>query len=290
MGWFGVALLVVALAGYVFIKSHPSGDPGQKSLPAAASVVDSSSVTPPHEQLPDADRGSSTTPSPKQKADEAEILRLRMYGRDIYVEKLKGFSSDSQKLHEKQRQETSDMLDGMDKNMETLDQVRVQLAESFFGKYSADAREVKEIATYERKIRRVASEIPYYVMLCEQTCKRISETWRDWVPGDASGVSVNDIMEIYRWSTDAIKKERTGLQKSMRDLKDPPVKSLEKAYNKIVEVYGLYSQLADLATESPSGSLLSDNLQKSLLTYNEQVSKTTSDLKRATSELSVLVP
>jgi hypothetical protein len=72
---------------------------------------------------------------------------------------------------------------------------------------------------------------------------------------------------------------KTSIDTRMKEVSNPP-KGYEKAHDKLVEMYGIYSQLYSLSL-NPSGSLVS---------YNNTINDLQSKLVKASSEFNVLLP
>jgi hypothetical protein len=109
------------------------------------------------------------------------------------------------------------------------------------------------------------------------TCKRIcalnSEVSRSGMTDDIL------IKERRDTTTKKIDDNRDLCEYAIRRLNNPP-KDFERAYNKLVELYGIYNQIVSQAV-GPSGSLIS---------YNMEVDKLFNDFTTASSEFNVLVP
>jgi hypothetical protein len=74
-------------------------------------------------------------------------------------------------------------------------------------------------------------------------------------------------------------KSKDNIDNKMKQLSNPP-KAYQHAYDKLLEMYGIYTQLYSLAL-NPSGSLVS---------YNNTINDLQGKLVKASSEFKVLIP
>ncbi|MCL6571300.1 MAG: hypothetical protein K6T88_06380 [Bacillus sp. (in: Bacteria)] len=121
-----------------------------------------------------------------------------------------------------------------------------------------------------------------YSDLCITTCQLYSNNWKIAIENRKDfNKELQNTMEkakekgIY----DLINNNKSDIDSKMKNLVDPP-KSYLRAHEKLVEMYGIYSQLHSLAL-NPSGSLVS---------FNNTVNDLQNKLIKTSGEFKVLLP
>lgn len=115
-----------------------------------------------------------------------------------------------------------------------------------------------------------------------EMCEGYSEVWRNAIDrGNNFNSAIRDRADFYELQgkfaeLDASKED---IDKIMKNLNNP-IEEYKKAHEKLLEIYGIYTQLNSQA-KSPSGSLM---------TFNQKINELQSDFIRATNEYNVLVP
>ena len=135
---------------------------------------------------------------------------------------------------------------------------------------------------YKTNLLRANDYVQLYSKSCFNLCNLRSSTWeRSIKSGKDFNVEISkETEELERVGRLAsIRNSKTSMERYMKEASNPP-KGYEKAHDKLVEMYGIYSQIYSLSL-NPSGSLVS---------YNNAINDLQSKLVKASSEFNVLVP
>ncbi|QUL57356.1 zinc ribbon domain-containing protein [Paenibacillus tritici] len=145
---------------------------------------------------------------------------------------------------------------------------------------------------YQEDLSTAVLKMMGFSLISEEVCSTYSDVWNRAIEADY-GIEVNgkrayDFNEaiVYQKEAfeqhdilDAIKKNTDEVDKLMQGLNSPPVK-YQKAYDFLVELYGLYTQYTDQA-DSPTGSLLE---------FNKKTNELSSEISKAYNQFKILLP
>ena len=113
-----------------------------------------------------------------------------------------------------------------------------------------------------------------------ELCEIYSDTWSDAIDRRRNfSDAVNSKIAVNSSKITDLEEQKEVIDKLMKELNNPP-NEFKKAHDKLLEIYGIYTQLYSQA-KGPSGSLM---------TFNQNVNKLQEDFLRANHELGILVP
>lgn len=133
---------------------------------------------------------------------------------------------------------------------------------------------------YEKKFLEVSGNIITNTYMSALILGGTSEVWRSAID---RGYDFNGQIQKYltkmKDSLKTLEDVNNKIEIGMQDLKDYPIQ-YQEAYNTLMELYGVYSQIYTLA-RSPSGSLMS---------FNNKVNDLSSEFTKITSRLKIYMP
>jgi hypothetical protein len=133
---------------------------------------------------------------------------------------------------------------------------------------------------YEKKFLEISYDIITNTYMSELILEGTSKVWRSAIE---IGVDFNGQIQGYlagmKSSLKIMEDNNNKIEVGMQDLKDYPIQ-YQEAYNTLMELYEVYSQIYALA-RAPSGSLMS---------FNNKVNDLTSEFTKITSRLKIYMP
>lgn len=145
------------------------------------------------------------------------------------------------------------------------------------------ANNSKKIKKYDELLTSTGAEVYIDGLLSEIYCYKISDIWHDciWESRYCDfNEEINDYLDDNESSLNKLETRKNNIGNNIKKLKSYPNKEYKATYDKLVELYGIYSKLLDMAV-SPSG-----NYTNYIKEYNEY----SSDFKSKYDELKVLQP
>lgn len=137
--------------------------------------------------------------------------------------------------------------------------------------------------SYQKKVAETIGEIFIAISKCVKMCSIYSEKWREGIAIEYYDISEYIERQVNEFKAKGdiadIRTSKTQIDELMSSLASPP-KSMIDVHRKLVELYGIYSQVYNLALE-PSGSLMS---------YNRAVNDLQSNFIKVADELKVMLP
>lgn len=135
-------------------------------------------------------------------------------------------------------------------------------------------------AEYEKKFLEASSKIIANTYLSLMVIEGTSGAWRRAIDygHDFSG-RITEYLDKVKDSLKSLESTNHEIEIGMQDLKDYPIQ-YQEAYNVLMELYGVYSQIFSLA-RYPSGSLMS---------FNNKVNDLSSEFTKIVSKLKVYMP
>ncbi len=136
--------------------------------------------------------------------------------------------------------------------------------------------------TYAISTYNASARIQNTALICLDWANELSKHWNKAIQNNVDiDEMINSMLKVAKDEGlyDSLLKEKQNIDKLVNELNNPP-KEYEKLYNKLLELYGEFNKVYNLATE-PSGSLVS---------YNNSISNSLTELDKLFSELKVLLP
>jgi hypothetical protein len=135
-------------------------------------------------------------------------------------------------------------------------------------------------AEYEKKFLTVSGNVIQNTALSLLIIERVSGVWSSAIKGSTDfNIEIREFLEKAKDSLENLKKKNTEIEKGMQDLKNYPIQ-YQEAYNTLMEVYGVYSQIYSLAL-FPSGSLMG---------FNSKTNDLSSEFTKVVSKLKIYMP
>ncbi|MBP1904443.1 hypothetical protein J2Z32_001060 [Paenibacillus turicensis] len=156
--------------------------------------------------------------------------------------------------------------------------------------YFSDKQE-KAINKYREDLAVAVTQMMSFSLISEEICNQYSDVWNraikeDWIiVNNKSALNFNEAISYKREEFEEkniialIKKNTEETDKLMQGL-NKPSPEYQNAYDKLVELYGLYTQYADLA-DFPKGSLLE---------FNKTRNQLSSEIGKLYKQFKILVP
>lgn len=145
---------------------------------------------------------------------------------------------------------------------------------------------------YKENLDKAATQIVAYSLASEKVCDLYSDVWKRAIDADywieVDGKKAYDFNEAIQYQREAlesknvlseIEKGTKSVDDLMSKLKNPPTE-FQASYEKLVELYGLYTQYADQA-DSPSGSLIE---------FNKKTDELSSEIGKEYNQLKTIIP
>lgn len=153
-------------------------------------------------------------------------------------------------------------------------------------------KEEASINQYKEDLAFAVMRMMGYSIISEQICNQYAKVWDEAIDADY-GIEVNgkyasDFNEAIVYQREAfeekdvlknIKDNTAEVDKLMRRLNDPPAE-YQNSYDKLIELYGLYTQYAELA-DYPKGSLLE---------FNKTRNNLSSEISKLFNQFKILLP
>ena len=136
---------------------------------------------------------------------------------------------------------------------------------------------------YDKLLYTTGAKMYVTGIVAEYHCSRISSTWYDCITSrycSDFNTKINSYLTTNETSLDKLKEYKTEISTNIQKLKDLPNDDYQKRYDKLVELYGVYSKIIDQAT-NPSG-----NYTNYIRNYNSY----STEFKSIYDELKVLLP
>ncbi len=130
-----------------------------------------------------------------------------------------------------------------------------------------------------------------FSLISEKVCDLYSDVWRRAIEDDeitVNGKTASNFNDAIVYQREAIEDKdvlsqlsdnTADVDKLMKELNNPPVK-YQKAYEILIELYGLYTQYADLA-DFPKGSLVE---------FNKNTNELSAEISKLFNQFKVLLP
>lgn len=153
------------------------------------------------------------------------------------------------------------------------------LYSNFITKRNQSIGEAKK-AEYEKKFLGVSGDVIQNTYSSLLVIETVSEVWRSAIKlGNNFTMEIREYLEKAKDTLEILKKKNAEIEKGMQDLKDYPIQ-YQEAYNILMEVYSVYSQIYSLAV-FPSGTLMS---------FNNKTNDLSSEFTRVVSKLKIYMP
>lgn len=160
--------------------------------------------------------------------------------------------------------------------------------------FTTDQQKKEEaiVNTYKENLALAVTKMMGYSIVSEQICNQYSDVWNRAIEADygieVNGQHASDFNEAILYQREeyeekdvlkSIKDNTAEVDKLMQGLNNPPAE-YQNSYDKLVELYGLYTQYADEA-DSPKGSLVE---------FNKTTNELSSEISKLFNQFKVLLP